>query len=131
MPPLKGWHGADPNLTVCIGAVPYTVPGHECGGIVAHRGKGVHDTSLPPMRGPIAATAPMKRLPGCSYACAAEPKCSSAAIVIAARCTVPRVVPRKRAGGRSARPVAVTRRVVAAASNMRRERAVTGRAKIT
>jgi hypothetical protein len=36
LPIFEGRHGADPqNLAVRIDAVPYTVQGHECRGIIA------------------------------------------------------------------------------------------------
>jgi len=112
--------------------VPDTVQGHECRGIVAPRGECVHGMNLPPrMPGAIATTVLPERLPGSFCACAAECKCSSAGIAIAATCTAPQTVPGKRVVGRSVKPVAVIRRAVAVASIMRCGHAVTGCAKIT
>ncbi len=44
----EGRHGTDPNVAVCIGAVPYTVPEHECGGIIAPGRDCVHGICLRP-----------------------------------------------------------------------------------
>jgi hypothetical protein len=67
---LQSRHGADSNVAVRIGAVPYTVQEHECGGIMAPGRDRVHG-----MRTGIAATTRMERLRGCSGASAAGPKC--------------------------------------------------------
>jgi hypothetical protein len=73
---IEGRHGTDPNVAVRIGAVPYTVPEHECRGTIAPGRDCVHSTSLrPPLRVAIATTKPMERLRGCSCARAAGSKC--------------------------------------------------------
>lgn len=71
---LQSRHGADSNVAVRIGAVPYTVQEHECGGIMAPGRDRVHGMGRR-MRAAIAATTPMERLRGCSGASAAGPKC--------------------------------------------------------
>ena len=119
-------------MAVCIGAVPYTVPEHECRDTIAPGRDCVHGTSLRPrMRAAIATEKLMERLRGCSCARAAGSKCLSAAIAIAVTCTAPTAALGKRADARNATPVGVTRRAAAAASTMRRGHAATGCAKIT
>jgi hypothetical protein len=129
---LAGRHDTNPNVAVRIDAVPFTVREHECKGIIAPESDFVHSTNLRLCsHATIARTKPMERQRGYSCAGAAGSRCWSAAIVIAAMFIAPKLALRKLADSRSANPVAVIRWAAAAASIMRREHAVIGRAKIT
>jgi len=73
---LEGRHSTDPNVAVCIGAVPYTVPEHECRGIIAPGRDCVHRISMQPRtRAMIVATKSMERRLGCSCARGVGSKC--------------------------------------------------------
>jgi hypothetical protein len=97
-------------VAVRIDAVPFTVQGHECKGIIAPESDCVHGTNLRLWtHAAIARTKPMERRRVYSCAGVVGSRCSSAAIVIAAMFIAPKLALRKLADSRSANPVAVIR----------------------
>jgi hypothetical protein len=117
--------------------VPYTVQGHDCRGIFAATVVRVHVIGGRITRAAVATMmmGDQARKGGCGPGFSSAPsqtaafRCSSAAIAIGATSTAPTVDP-ARVGGLCMQRGGAIRRAVAVGSDMRRDRAATGRAKI-